>query len=154
MTDPSKTYDVFISHAAGDAGLVAEIANAFRANGLDAITSAELLRGKNASEALREALAESRALVAILPPSGLTATMSIELGAAWGWNKPIFGIVTDPSSTRRLPGLAGIHLYTSGRIDAVRSFPRTTVPFWQVYTRKSGFRLINSRSIRVISATS
>jgi hypothetical protein len=99
MTDPSKPYDVFISYAARDAELAAEIANALRANGLDAVTSTDLLGGEDASDTLREALAESRALVVVFPPSGLTSTMALELGAAWGWNKPI----SASSRTQHLP---------------------------------------------------
>ena len=48
--------------------------------------------------------------------------MAIELGAARAWNKPIFGVVTDPTLTELPPGLSGIHLYPSGRIeDAIRA---------------------------------
>ena len=53
-----------------------------------------------------EALAESRALLTILSPSGLTSSMELEIGAARAWNKPIYGVVTDPSSTVRS---AGVH---------------------------------------------
>lgn len=48
--------------------------------------------------------------------------MAIELGAARAWNKPIFGILTDPTFTDLPSGLSGIHLYTTGRIeDAIRA---------------------------------
>src|SRR5207253_1183035 len=106
-------------HSANDEGLASEIANTCRAQGLDAITFAELLPATNASDALWEALAESRALLAVLSRSGPTPSMAIELGAARAWNKPIFGVVADPTFTDLPPGLSGIHLYTSGRVEDV-----------------------------------
>jgi hypothetical protein len=119
MVDLIKTCDVFISNSAGDAKLAAEIAEAFRANGLEAVTYAELLSDANASDALWDALAESRALLAILSRSGPTSSMTFELGAARAWNKPVFGIVTDPSVTRLPSDLSGIRLFTPGRIEEV-----------------------------------
>jgi hypothetical protein len=119
MIDLIKTRDVFISNSAGNAKLAAEIADAFRANGLEAVTYAELLSDANASDALWDALVESRALVAILSPSGPTPSMTFELGAARAWNKPIFGLVTDPSNTRLPSDLSAIRLFTLGRIEEV-----------------------------------
>jgi hypothetical protein len=119
MVDLIKTCDVFISHSAGDAKLAAEIADAFRANGLDAVTYAELLSDANASDALWDALAESRALLVILSPLGQSPSMTIELGAARAWNKPVFGIVTDPAISRLPSDLSGIRLFTPGRIEEV-----------------------------------
>jgi hypothetical protein len=119
MTDTKKTCDVFVSHSADDARLGSEIANACRANGLDAITDADLLPAIHWGDILWEALAESRALLVVLSRSGPTPSMAIELGAARAWNKPIFGIVADPTFTDLPPSLSGIRLYTSGRIEEV-----------------------------------
>ncbi len=122
MADVNKTCDVFISHSASDAGLAAELANAFRENGLATITNTDLLPISNPGDTLWEALAESRALLTILSPSGPTPLMGIELGAARAWNKPIFGVVADPTITRLPPGWTGIHLYPASRIeDVIRS---------------------------------
>src|SRR5258707_580145 len=116
-----KTNDVFVSHSTRDATLAREVASACRASGLEAVTIAELLsdEGEDVGDALWEALAESRALLAILSPSGLTPSMAIEIGAARAWNKPIFAVVTDPAVTRLPPALPGIRLYTIGRIQDV-----------------------------------
>jgi hypothetical protein len=119
MIDTSKTCDVFISHSVDDARLAGEIAVACRASGLDAITHAELLPVANASDALWEALAESRALLAVLSRSGPTPSMAIELGAARAWNKPIFGVVTDPTYTDLPPSLSGVRLYPLARVEDV-----------------------------------
>ena len=66
-----------------------------------------------------EALAESRALLTILSPSGLTSSMELEIGAARAWNKPIYGVVTDPSSTRVPPAFTRVDLYTAGRVQEI-----------------------------------
>lgn len=120
-----KTYDIFVSYSSKDAKLASEIVSAFRDSGLEAFTERDLSPGVNLSEAVWEALAESRALLTIVSPSGPTPSMGIEIGAARAWNKPIYAVVTDPSSTRIPLPLARTHLYTAGRIqdviDAVKS---------------------------------
>jgi hypothetical protein len=121
MAEASKICDVFISHSIEDARLAGEIADACRASGLDAITYAELLPVTNVSDALWEALAESRALLAVLSRSGPTPSMAIELGAARAWNKPIFGVLPDPTFTDLPPSLSGVHLYPLGRVEDVIS---------------------------------
>jgi hypothetical protein len=127
MDHPGKTYDVFITHSARDAALALEVANACRENGLEAVTNTELLPSPGNSDALWDALAESRALLMILPPTGPTTSMGIEIGAARAWNKPIYGIVTDPSFTRLPVALSGIHLYTTGRLQDVIQEIRSSV---------------------------
>jgi hypothetical protein len=119
MAVDRKTYDVFVSYATRDASLALDIANACRASGLEAFTYTEIRAGENFSDALWEALAESRALLTILSPSGPTPTMAIEIGAARAWNKPIYAVVTDPSSLPIPSALSGIQLYTVGRIEDV-----------------------------------
>jgi TIR domain len=119
MPDRGRTCDVFISNSARDASLAMEVADACRASGLEVVTSTELPPGRDVSDALWEALAESRALITILSPSDLTPAMAIEIGAARAWNKPIYAIVTEPSSTRPPSALAGIDLYTTGRLEDV-----------------------------------
>ncbi|MHB1557007.1 MAG: hypothetical protein ACYC61_05970 [Isosphaeraceae bacterium] len=93
-----------------------EIADACRASGLRTATNAELPPGRDTSDALWEALAESRALVVIPPRSGLTASMWIEVGAVRAWNKPIFGILADPS-IHPPPALSSIPFYVPARMD-------------------------------------
>jgi hypothetical protein len=119
MPKIAKIYDVFISHAATDAGLALDLANACRANGLAAITFAELLPEKNLSNALREAIVECKAMLIILSRPELTPAMSFELGAAQVWDKPIFGVVSDPTMTNFSPALSNIRIYTAGAIEDV-----------------------------------
>jgi hypothetical protein len=119
MAELGKTYNVFISHAAKDSAIVHEIASILRESGLDSFTDNELAPGADWSDAIWEALAESRALIAIVSPSGSTPRMGIEIGAARAWHKPIYAVVTDPSATLSDPALAGIPLYTTGRLEDV-----------------------------------
>jgi hypothetical protein len=53
--------------------------------------------------------------------------MSIELGAARAWNKPIHVIVSDPASTRLPAAIAGSRLYTAGRLDDVITSIRSSL---------------------------
>lgn len=119
MVDRNRTVDVFISHSSADAALASALADTCRANGLDALTHALLPPGAEAGDALWDALAESRALLVFLSPAGLSPSMAIEVGAARAWNKPIFGLVTDPSLTQLPAGLTGVPLYPTARIEDV-----------------------------------
>jgi hypothetical protein len=116
MTKRTGLCDVFIANSPSDATLATEIANACRASGLEAITNAELPPGLDTSDALWEALAESRALIVILPHSGPTDSMWIEIGAVRAWNKPIFGVLTDPSNYPP-PVLSDVRFYVPSGID-------------------------------------
>lgn len=116
MSKRNELCDVFIANSPSDATLATEIANACRASGLKAITNAELPPGLDTSDALWEALAESRALIVILPRSGPTDSMWIEIGAVRAWNKPIFGVLTDPSNYPP-PVLSDVRLYVPSGID-------------------------------------
>ncbi len=116
MARPNGLCDVFIANSPSEAALANEIANACRASGLRTATNAELPPGRDTSDALWEALTESRALVVIPPSSGLTASMWIEVGAVRAWNKPIFGILADPS-IHPPPALSSIPFYVPARMD-------------------------------------
>jgi hypothetical protein len=116
MARPNGLCDVFIANSPSDATLATEIANACRASGLRTATNADLPPGLDTSDALWEALAESRALVVIPPSSGLTASMWIEVGAVRAWNKPIFGVLADPS-IHPPPALSSIPFYVPARMD-------------------------------------
>ena len=116
MAERNRLCDVFIANSPNDAALAREIADACRASGLEATTNAELPPGADTSDALWEALAESRALIVILSPPGPTSSMLIEIGAVRAWNKPIFGVLTDPSF-RPSPGLSEIRVYVAACMD-------------------------------------
>jgi hypothetical protein len=121
MAKSDKPFDVFISYSTPDAAFALEVANGCRAAGLEAFAFADPLTAPIDGDVLWEALAESRAWLAILSPSGLTPSMAIEFGAARAWNKPIYAIATDLSSTRLPSALSGIRLDSIGRLpDIIR----------------------------------
>ena len=119
MPSRNKTYDVFISHSACEAPLAAELANACRAGGLETATDGELSSARDAGDAVREAVVESWAFVAVISKLAPTPTMNIEIGAAWGWNKPMFVIVTEPSVTQLPAPLTRAGVYPPERIGDV-----------------------------------
>ncbi len=119
MVSDRKTFDVFLSHAISDAKFAAEVAANCRSAGLSVFATDDLPPGASVTDAIWEALAESLALLAILGPAGPTPPMAIEIGAARAWSKPIFAITPDPSSARLPAAMAGVPLYTLGRIDDV-----------------------------------
>ncbi len=119
MPSDTATCDVFISHAAGDRGLAREIATACRASGLQPFTEADIRPGDNIADAVWEALSESKAVIAILSRSGLSPSMAVELGGARAWNKPIFGVLADPTLKPDLTSLGNLYFYTPQRIDDV-----------------------------------
>ncbi len=119
MVDRKRSFDIFISYAGQDRPLAEQLAAACRAAGLSSVSANDISPGVKVDEALWEALAESKALLAIISNSAPTANMGIELGAALAWNKPIFGIVEEAANARLPPGLPAMRLYPASRIDDV-----------------------------------
>jgi hypothetical protein len=118
MATANKTCDVFICHSARDAPLAREFALAFHGVGLESVAAFDVPAGSDESDLIWQAIAESRAILVILPPSGLTASMAVEIGAAGAWNKPFHVIVTEPATP--IPAaLKGAASYPSARIDDV-----------------------------------
>lgn len=121
MASSARIFDVFISHSAADVQLAEEISNLCMVNGLTAFRATESVarRGEDWVDVLWEALSESRAVIAILPPFGPTPSMAVEIGAARAWNKPLFGVLTDPTQKPKPISLEGMHFYTASRIEDV-----------------------------------
>jgi hypothetical protein len=124
------TNDVFLSYAASETALARDVTEACNAAGLTTFDAARIPPGASIGDAVWSALAESVALVAIVSPSGPNPAMSIELGAARAWNKPIHVIVSDPASTRLPDALVGSRLYTAGRLDDVITSIRSSLGQW------------------------
>ena len=122
----SKTYDVFISHAASDSHLATEIADSLESVGLETFHTGTVQLGTDIAEAIWQALAESRALIAIISPDVPTHAMGmVEIGAAAAWNKPVFLLINGPSSTRLPPALSTYPVYPLGRLEEVIRAIRT-----------------------------
>jgi TIR domain len=78
-----KTYDVFVSHAASESAIASEIASQLEAAGLETFRAGAVQPSTNVSEAIWEALAESRALILIISADAPTHAMGmVEIGAA------------------------------------------------------------------------
>ena len=122
----SKTCDVFISHAASDSHLAMEIADSFESVGLETFRPGTLEPGTDVAEAIWQALAESRALIAIISPDvPIHAMGMVEIGAAAAWNKPVFLLINGPSSTKLPPALSTYPVYPLGRLEEVIQAIRT-----------------------------
>ena len=100
----SKTYDVFVSHAVSDSRLATEIADSLESVGLETFHAGVVQPGADIAEAIWQALAESRALIAVISPEAPAHAMGmVEIGAAAAWNKPVFLLINGPSSTKLPP---------------------------------------------------
>lgn len=122
----SQTYDVFISHAASDSDLASEIAESLESVGLETFHTGIMKPGTDIGEAIWQALAESRALIAIISPDVPTHAMgTVEIGAAVAWNKPVFLLINGPSSTKLPPSLSSYPVYPLARLEEVIQEIRT-----------------------------
>ena len=119
MAKGKPIYDVFISHTHRDTEFSAEIARVLRSYDLKVFTDIQSVSGERIEDALWEAMAESQALVAVIPEGESSAWIAFELGAAKAWNKPIYAIASNPASARLPTGLQGLTVYSSSRIDEI-----------------------------------
>jgi nucleoside 2-deoxyribosyltransferase len=119
MAKVNPTIDVFISYDHQDAKFSEELARVLRSYDLKVFTAPEILGGKHIEEAIWEAMAESQALVAVVPKADASARTAFELGAAKAWNKPIYAIASDPTAARLPAGLKGMAIYSPSRIDEI-----------------------------------
>lgn len=116
----NKTYDVFISHAASDKDVAGEIAECLESEGLESFYEGSIPPEVDIAEAIWQALAESRALIAIISPDVLPQAMGmVEIGAAATWNKPIYLIINGPSTTNLPEVLRAYPVYPLSRIQEV-----------------------------------
>ncbi len=115
-----KDYDVFISHAATDQHLATEIADSFQSAGLETFHDGSVEPGTDVSDAIWQALAESRAVIAIISPDAPPQAMGmVELGAASAWSKPVFLLINGPSSTKLPAALSAYPVYPLSRLEDV-----------------------------------
>jgi hypothetical protein len=127
MSASKKTCDVFISHSIADLALAKQVADSVEAAGLTAFRADAVLRShQDDSNAIWEALAESRAVIVIFSPRPVPDAMGlVEIGAAAAWAKPVFVLVNGPSVTELPSWLAGYPVFPMSRFEeairAVRS---------------------------------
>ncbi|MEX0728324.1 MAG: hypothetical protein WD065_18785 [Planctomycetaceae bacterium] len=84
-----------------------------------------VFRGMNETEgsvdenSVWEAMAESRAVVAVIPDDATLSAMAFELGAATAWNKPIYGVTSRTTLAQMPHAWRNMKLFPMSRIDEV-----------------------------------
>lgn len=126
MATANKTYDVFLSHSSSDRDLAEEIASRLESTGLRPFYDVNIVPAGNISAAIWDALAECRALIAIVSVDAAPDAMGmVEIGAATAWNKPIYLVLNGPPSTRLPDSLKSYDVYPRNRLDEVIQRIRT-----------------------------
>lgn len=112
MVKNSAIYDVFMVCDRRDAPTAASIADVLSAHGLTVFrVKQKIAAGTNTEDAIWQAMAESHALVVVLPEKIASSWQAFELGAARAWNKPIYAVSAFsapeniPASLRDVPVL-------------------------------------------------
>jgi hypothetical protein len=83
--------DVFISYAQSDTAWAAEVQRRLKEAGLRVFTVGEALPSQNLSDLIWDALTESSALIALVrSPGAVSKYLSVEIGAAMAWQKPVY----------------------------------------------------------------
>jgi hypothetical protein len=122
-----KSIDVFLSHASPDSAVAQKIVDRLQSAGLVTFSSGGLDPGKETSNGIWQALAESRALIALISPRPTSAMGIVEIGAAAVWNKPIFLLLNGPSSTKLPSALSAYPVYPINRLEDVIQAIRSTL---------------------------
>lgn len=117
-TQTATTYDVFLSYPMTEAGLADSVARALQQAGLDVFWHERFDAGEK--DAIWHALAESAALIAIVPSeSPLASSVAVEVGAFKAWRKPIYVIQAARGSIKLPTYLADCPVYPLSRVDDV-----------------------------------
>jgi TIR domain len=117
MEKTKAVSDVFLSYSAADAKFAGDIARILQLFELSVFDKNAMAPGKGFEEAVWEAMAESQALVMVVSTAPLSASTLFELGAAQGWNKPVYVVATDPASMHLPSFLRGMPVYPFSRIE-------------------------------------
>jgi hypothetical protein len=126
-TQVATTYDVFLSYPITEAALADQVARALQEAGLDVFHDQfEIETGEDYKDALWRAVAESAALIAIVPSEGpLASFLVFEIGAFKAWRKPIYVIQAAEGNIKLPSYLADCPVYPATRVnDVVRSIKR------------------------------
>ncbi len=120
MAKSNSIYDVYIAYEFEELETAKYIANSFRALGLTVFLSSDAIApGARLEDVVWEAMADSYALVVVLPKSVSSAWMAFELGAAKAWNKPVFA-VSNPDSVQIVPqSLREVQVLPLSRINEI-----------------------------------
>lgn len=118
----TKTYDVFLSCSAIDKVYARLVELAFSTQDIDVFQADAMRADENWREMIWNAMAESAAMVLVLPSAGaMPSNTLLEIGAATAWNKPIF-LISINDRAENLPSyLHDQRVYPLARLDDVVS---------------------------------
>lgn len=87
-------YKVFVSHGSQDTWVAGQIAKAIQGIGASPfLDDADIPKGANFKQAIRREIAASHELVALFTPwSAKRSWVWVEIGAAWGQEKPVVAV--------------------------------------------------------------
>jgi hypothetical protein len=119
-TQAATTYDVFLSYPRAEAALAGSVARALEQAGLDVFWQDRLVAGENWRDAIWQALAESSAMIAIVPSEGLlSSSVAVEVGAFNAWRRPVYVIQASRGGVKLPIYLASFPVYPLSRVDDV-----------------------------------
>lgn len=116
------TYDVFLSYPMTETGLADQVARALEQAGLDVFWDRQAGIGleENIQDTIWRAVAESAALIAIVPTEGaFLSNMAVEVGAFKAWCKPIYVVQAAKGQIRLPVYFADCPIYPLSRLDDV-----------------------------------
>ena len=94
MSTTKRVYDVILLANPLDTELAEQVQQAFETSDLSVFSFTEIEPGSEWDDSVREAFAESQACVVIVTPSVIaSARLAMVIGAAWGWEKPIYALM-------------------------------------------------------------
>jgi hypothetical protein len=116
MAKSKPIYDVFVSYRRQDEALAFQVTTVLKSYGLEVFSDSQIALDDQFENMLWEAMAESRALVAVVS-NEISAQMALEVGAAKAWNKPLYLVAMNPASVRLPFILPSFQVYPVARID-------------------------------------
>jgi len=120
MSVDTTSYDVFLSYSLAEKPVAEFVERALREAGLDVFDLARVEPGSSVQDVLWQAMAESAALVVVIPRERAPASnTAVELGAAMAWHKPIYVVYSGRGNVRLPAYLSEYHAYPLTRIDDV-----------------------------------
>ncbi len=114
------THDIFLSYIPADAGSASVVERAMSAAGLRVFRAGEIANGTEITDALSEALIESKAVVALITPlAAKSSNIVLELGMAMSWRKPVYLLLDGAQPDELFAGARKFHVYPLSNLSAV-----------------------------------
>lgn len=115
-----RAFDVFLSYSATDTKIARSVAIALRARGLEVFEAAAVPVGAPIRAAVVSAIAECKAVVAIVTADSIDSpNIAVELGAGIAWLRPVYILTSDVPASRKFAELAQVRVFELSQIDDV-----------------------------------